>query len=72
MKPIDPPKFKPVWILASINSGGTLSYYGPNTAAGSSTSTSNYFTSLEDAQQEQFTLALRNIKAHLFNLEFPI
>ncbi|CAB4241877.1 hypothetical protein UFOVP71_415 [uncultured Caudovirales phage] len=69
MKPIDPPEALSVWVVASLTSTGSMSHHSPQTVT---TSTfPGYYTSLEDAQQEQMILALKGTKAHVFQLDFP-
>jgi hypothetical protein len=69
MKPIDPPETLCVWIVASISSSGTMATHSPSSAG--SSIFPGYYTSLEDAQQEQMLLALKGTKAHVFQLDFP-
>ncbi len=69
MKPVEPPESLNVWILASLNSTGTMTSHTPTSY--SSGVFPGYFTKLEDAQQEQMLLALKGQKAHVFQLDFP-
>jgi hypothetical protein len=69
MKPIDPPEALSIWVVASITASGSMSTHSPS--APSSTIFPGYYTKLEDAQQEQMLLALKGIKAHVFQLDFP-
>jgi hypothetical protein len=69
MKPIDPPETLCIWIVASISSIGTMSTHNPS-AVGSGVFP-GYYTSLNDAQQEQMLLALKGTRGHVFQLDFP-
>lgn len=69
MKPIDPPEALSIWVVASISSTGAMSTHNPSTPG--SGIFPGYYTSLEDAQQEQMLLALKGTKAHVFQLDFP-
>ncbi len=69
MKPVAPPETLCVWIVASISSTGSMSTHNPSAPV--STIFPGYYTSLEDAQQEQMLLALKGTKAHVFQLDFP-
>lgn len=69
MKPIDPPEYLCVWIVASISATGTMTTHSPSTAG--STIFPGYYTSVDDAQQEQMLLALKGVKTHVYQLDFP-
>jgi hypothetical protein len=69
MKPIDPPETLCVWIVTSISASGSMTTHSPSSAG--SSIFPGYYTSLEDAQQEQMLLALKGTKAHVFQLDFP-
>ena len=69
MKPVEPPSTLNVWILTSLTSTGSIMYHAP--ASYSSGVHPGYYTTLEDAQQEQLLLALQGKVAHIFQLDFP-
>ena len=71
MKPIDPPESLSVWVLASLSSTGHLTFNSPSSPSPMGTPFPGYFTSLEDAQQEQMLLALKGTRVHVYQLEFP-
>jgi hypothetical protein len=71
MKPIAPPGDFGVWILVSLSSNGMLTTHNPSVMIATGVFP-GYFTSLDDAQQEQMLLALRGQKSHVFHLEFPM
>lgn len=69
MKPIDPPEALSIWVVASLSSTGSMSSHGPSSPG--TIIFPGYYTSVEDAQQEQMLLALKGTKAHVFQLDFP-
>jgi hypothetical protein len=69
MKPVDPPEYLCVWIVASISATGTMTTHSPSSPG--STLWPGYYLSVEDAQQEQMLLALKGTKSHVFQLDFP-
>ncbi len=71
MVPIPPPKHLSIYVVASISASGTLTTHSPSSISASGSIFPGYYTSLEDAQQEQMLLALKGTSAHVFALDFP-
>lgn len=71
MKPIAPPSTLNVWILTSLTSTGSIMYHAPASYTYTTGIHPGYYTTLEDAQQEQLLLALQGKVAHIFQLDFP-
>lgn len=65
MKPVEPLKFKDMWVLVTLGSTNMLQVHLTNSGQ-------QYFNTQLEAQHQQTFLSLQDIKSHVYHLEWPL